>query len=196
MTISLSPLPYAADALEPYLKKEIVEIHYQKHHQSYVDGYNSVQQKLEAARTNKDFATIKHLSKDLAFHASGNILHTLYWENLAPAKEALPGTLTQKVITEQFGDMENFKKEVGEVAKTVEGSGWAVVVYSQGQLEILGCEKHQDVTIWGSTPILVCDVWEHAYYLQYQNRRAEYIENFWKIVNWEMIENRLKKAVG
>ena len=100
------------------------------------------------------------------------------------------------MIDAQFGDVENFKKEVSEAAKTVEGSGWAIVVYSQGQLEVLGCEKHQDVTIWDSSVILVCDVWEHAYYLQYQNRRAEYVENFWKIVNWKEVEKRLQKALA
>ena len=192
MSYQLPELPYPYDSLEPYYDEATVKLHHDAHHKAYVDGLNNAEAKLAGARENEDFSLVKHWGRELAFHGSGHILHTLFWQNMCPGgKELAPGKL-QEQIDKDFGSYENFKKQFSATAAAVEGSGWALLVWNPvfNKLEILPVEKHQDLTQWGAVPLLTVDVWEHAYYLKYQNKRAAWIEAWWNIVNWADVEER------
>ncbi|MBU8879175.1 superoxide dismutase [Bacillus sp. FJAT-29790] len=193
---SLPPLPYAYDALEPYISEEIMRLHHDKHHKSYVDGLNKAENALEKARASKDFSLVKHWSRELAFHGSGHYLHTIFWNNMRPNGGGKPAGALLKQIENYFGSFEGFKKHFSEAAKQVEGVGWAILVWSprSRHLEILQSERHMLLTQWDTIPLLVLDVWEHAYYLQYKNNRGDYVNNFWNIVNWKDVEERFLKA--
>lgn len=197
MTYTLPKLPYAYDALEPHIDAQTLEIHHTKHHQSYVDGLNKTEEALAKARANDDYALIKHYERELAFHGSGHILHTLYWENLAPAPSAKPEGALADRIDKDFGSYDAFKSQFTEAAAAVEGSGWAILTWNPtlDKLVILQCEKHQNLTQWDADPLLIVDVWEHAYYLKYQNKRPEYLENIWNIINWNAVSKRYDEAV-
>lgn len=197
MTYTLPKLPYAYNALEPYIDEETMKLHHDKHHQSYVDGLNKAEQKLVEARNTGDLSLVKHWEKELAFHGSGHILHTLYWDNLSPNSSKHPQGSICGAIDKDFSSFESFKAQFSKVAETVEGSGWAILGYNPmfKKLVILACEKHQNLTQWGIIPILVIDVWEHAYYLKYQNKRADYITAFWNIINWDVVEKRFNSAI-
>ena len=196
MAHELPSLAYPYDALEPYYDEETLQLHHGKHHQSYVDGLNKAETQLAEARSRSDYGLIKHWLKEIAFHGSGHILHTLFFENLAPAGQSSPGQKTINQVEQDFGSFDEFKKMFTAAAAAVEGSGWALLCYNPlfQKLEILQAEKHQNLTQWGVIPLLVIDVWEHAYYLKYQNRRPEYIAAWWNIVNWNKVEERLVKA--
>ncbi|MDD3899284.1 MAG: superoxide dismutase [Syntrophomonadaceae bacterium] len=196
MAHELPSLAYPYEALEPYYDEETLRLHHGKHHQSYVDGLNKAEAQLVEARSRSDYGLIKHWLKELAFHGSGHILHTLFFENLAPAGQSFPGLKTRSQVEQDFGSFDEFKKMFTAAAAAVEGSGWAVLCYNHlfKKLEILQAEKHQNLTQWGVIPLLVIDMWEHAYYLKYQNRRPEYITAWWNIVNWDIVEERLVKA--
>jgi Fe-Mn family superoxide dismutase len=194
----LPKLPYAYEALEPVIDGGTVTLHHDKHHSAYVAGFNGTLKKIVEAREKGDYAAIKALDKDLAFHGSGVVLHNLYWENLCPkaeCKEPTSGAFLEQVKAD-FGDLAKLKAEMGAAAKAVEGSGWAVLIWdpASGQLLVLQAENHQKLTIWGVVPLLVLDVWEHAYYLKYQNNRAAYVDALWGIVNWTAVEKRFKAA--
>jgi Fe-Mn family superoxide dismutase len=193
----LPPLPYAYDALEPYIDKETLTIHHDKHHAAYVNGFNTAMKKLEEARASGDYSLIKHWSREFAFNGSGHVLHSLYWLNMSPKGGEPKGDLLE-ALKKSFGSLEQSKKQFVAATTGVEASGWGVLAYEpyMGNLVILQAEKHQDLTIWGVCPLLVCDVWEHAYYLKYQNRRAEYVDNFMKIINWEEVAGRYSKVKG
>lgn len=192
MAYVLPELPYAYNALEPHYDEQTVRIHHDLHHKAYVDGLNNALTKLDDARNQGDFALIKHWEKELAFHGSGHILHTLFWENLTPQSSGSPSEDLLDQINMDFGSLESFKKQFGSAAAAVEGSGWAVLAWQPqlGKLLVLQVEKHQDLTVWGAVPLLILDVWEHAYYLKYQNRRAEWIAAWWNIVNWDVVKQR------
>lgn len=197
MTYTLPKLPYAYDALEPYIDEETMKLHHDKHHQSYVDGLNKAEEKLQEARSSGDLSLVKHWERELAFHGSGHILHTLYWDNLTPNSSKRPQGSILAAIDKDFSSFDSFKAQFSKVAETVEGSGWAILGYNPmfKKLVILACEKHQNLTQWGIVPILVLDVWEHAYYLKYQNKRADYITACWNIVNWDVAEKRFNSAI-
>ncbi|MFP3720153.1 superoxide dismutase [Niallia circulans] len=192
----LPQLAYAYDALEPYISKEIMELHHQKHHQSYVTGLNKAEEKLKEARKNNDFALVKHWSRELAFHGSGHYLHTIFWNNMSPNGGGKPKGVLMEEIRSYFGSFNAFKNHFSEAAKAVEGVGWALLVWSPRarRLEVLQSERHMLLTQWDTIPLLVLDVWEHAYYLQYKNNRGDYVDNWWNIVNWKDVENRFLKA--
>lgn len=193
---SLPPLPYAYDALEPHIDKETLTIHHDKHHAGYVKKLNSALRKLSDARESSDYSLIKHLSRDLAFNGSGHILHSLYWQSMSPKGERKPkGTLLAAMLKD-FGSLKNFNDQFQSATKAVEGSGWGILCFEPlgNRLIILQAEKHQNLSMWDVYPLLVCDVWEHAYYLKYQNRRGKYIENFMEIINWSTAENRYLEA--
>jgi superoxide dismutase, Fe-Mn family len=192
----LPPLPYKYDALEPAIDKETVTLHHDKHHDSYVKGANAAQDGLQKARDAGDFALVKHFSRELAFHGSGHILHTMYWSNMTAPNQAAPKTDLAKAIDATFGSYEKMKSQLTAATAAVEASGWGILAYqvSTKKLDILQCEKHQDLTLWGAIPLLVIDVWEHAYYLKYQNKRADYIKNFFTVINWENISERFDAA--
>lgn len=192
----LPKLPYGYNALEPYITKEIMELHHQKHHQAYVDGLNKAEEKLKAARKNNDFSLVKHWSRELAFHGSGHYLHTIFWNNMSPNGGGEPKGALMEEIKNYFGSFKAFKQHFTEAAKAVEGVGWTLLVWSPRarHLEVLQSERHMLLTQWDTIPLLVLDVWEHAYYLQYKNNKGQYIENWWNIVNWKDVESRFLKA--
>lgn len=199
MPHSLPELPYAYDALEPYYDEQTLHLHHDLHHKSYVDGLNKAEAALAAAREKEDFSLIKHWSREAAFHGSGHILHSLFWGNMAPASASgQPGTELSKQINQDFTSFAAFKSQFSAAAAAVEGSGWALLCWnpSFAKLGILQVEKHQNLTQWGVIPLLIIDVWEHAYYLKYQNKRAAFIEAWWNIVNWETVNKRFLKAIA
>ncbi|GAE02806.1 superoxide dismutase [Clostridium botulinum B str. Osaka05] len=197
MAHTLPNLNYDYNALEPHYDEKTLKIHHDIHHKAYVDGLNKAEQKLQEARESGDFTLIKHWEKEIAFHGSGHILHTLFWENMTPNGNLNPeGTVIEK-IKQDFGDYEKFKKQFTEAAIAVEGSGWTVLAWNPmfQKLVILQAEKHQNLTQWGVVPLLILDLWEHAYYLKYQNRRAEFINAWWNIVNWDIVNTRYDNAI-
>ncbi len=191
----LPPLPYAFDALEPLYDKRTLTIHYTKHHAGYVRGLNKTLEKLAAARQVEDFSSIKTLSRALAFHGSGHVLHTLFWNSMIAGGSEVPESLAS-AIKRDFGSIEAAKKQFVAATKAVEASGWGVLAYEPiaSKLLILQAEKHQNLTVWGVVPLLVCDVWEHAYYLQFVNNRGKWVDNFMKLANWKFAAKRLKHA--
>jgi Fe-Mn family superoxide dismutase len=199
MAHELPPLPYGYDALEPHFDAETMRLHHDLHHKAYVAGLNKAEEMLAQARESGDFALVKHWAREAAFHGSGHLLHSIFWPNLAPAGQGgggePDGELAERIAAD-FGGFEAFRKQFSAVAAQVEGSGWAILAHrpADGRLVILSAEKHQNLTQWGVIPLLVLDVWEHAYYLKYQNRRPEYVENFWSIVNWSDVARRLAEA--
>lgn len=193
---TLPPLPYSYDALEPVISREIMRLHHDIHHKSYVDGLNKAEKMLKQARESNDFSLVKHWSRELSFHGSGHYLHTIFWNNMKPKGGGEPSGKLLSSLASYFGSFEAFKRQFHAAAKEVEGSGWALLVWSprSRHLEILQTEKHNNLTQWDTIPILVLDVWEHAYYLQYKNERAEYIKNWWNVVNWKDVEKRFAEA--
>lgn len=193
---TLPPLPYDYDALEPYISREIMRLHHDKHHKSYVDGLNKAEKMMEKARDTGDYELLKHWEREAAFNGSGHYLHTIFWEVMKPKGGGMPGRELLRQINRDFGSFEVFKRHFSEAANKVEGVGWAILVWAPraGRLEILQSERHQLMTQWDTIPLLVLDVWEHAYYLQYKNVRADYVKNWWNIVNWDQVERRFKEA--
>ena len=198
MAHELPPLPYPYDALEPHIDEQTMRLHHDIHHAGYVKGLNNAEAKLAEARAAGDFALVKHWSREAAFHGSGHLLHSVFWPNMISASEAksAPGGALAEAIERDFGSFEAFKAQFIAAATAVEGSGWGILAYrpSDDALVILTAEKHQNLTQWGVIPLLVLDVWEHAYYLKYQNRRGEYVKNFFNIVNWDDVAARYEKA--
>jgi Fe-Mn family superoxide dismutase len=192
----LPPLPYRYDALEPHISKDIMQLHHTKHHKSYVDGLNKAEKMMKKARETNDYELLKHWEREAAFHGSGHYLHTIFWHNMHPEGGGEPHGELLEQIKRDFGSFEKFKRQFTEAAKSVEGVGWALLVWSPRahRLEILQTEKHQLMTQWDTIPLLVLDVWEHAYYLQYKNDRAAYINSWWNVVNWRNVEERFAQA--
>lgn len=195
MKHELPALPYASNALEPYYDEATVTLHHDKHHAAYVTGQNKAEEMLAQARETGEYAAIQLWEKQLAFHASGNSLHTLFWENMGPSAGGDPTGSLAKQIETDFGSVEAFKKQFSAAAAAVEGSGWVMLGWMPEwkKLYVLQVENHQKLVVPGVEPLLVIDVWEHAYYLKYQNRRPEWIENWWKIVNWQNVQKRFEK---
>ncbi|WP_404800810.1 superoxide dismutase [Guptibacillus algicola] len=192
---TLPPLPYAYDALEPYISQRIMKLHHDKHHQSYVDGLNKAEKELEKARKKGNYDLIKHWERELAFNGAGHYLHTIFWKTMTPHGGKPSGVLLDE-INKSFGSFKKFKEQFTNAANKVEGSGWAILVWSpvSRRLEILQAEKHQNLSQWDVIPLLALDVWEHAYYLQYENKRKDYIDNWWNVVNWLEVTHRLETA--
>jgi superoxide dismutase, Fe-Mn family len=193
----LPPLPYAYNALEPVISERIMYLHHTKHHLSYVKGLNKAEKELAQARKNSNYSLIKHWERELAFHGSGHYLHTVFWNVMSPNGGGKPDGKLLQQIERDFSSFEKFKEHFSEAAKNVEGVGWAILVWSPRahRLEILQAEKHQNLTQWDTIPLLALDVWEHAYYLQYENNRAKYVKEWWKIVNWPYVNSRYTKAM-
>ncbi|ADU73642.1 Fe-Mn family superoxide dismutase [Acetivibrio thermocellus AD2] len=195
----LPPLPYPYNALEPVISAEALRIHHDMHHKAYVDGLNRAEINLVEARKNNDFKYIKYWENQLAFNGSGHILHSIFWTVMAPlGRGGKPGIHTTNQINSYFGSFNAFAEQFKSAAENVEASGWGILTWQPTwrRLEILQAEKHQDLTQWSGIPILVCDVWEHAYYLDYQNRRKEYISRWWDLINWHEVERRLLLAMN
>lgn len=190
---TLPELEYDYNALEPYYDAQTVEIHHTKHHAGYVKGFNNAQAKLQDARDNNDYTLIKHYEHELAFHGAGHQLHSLFWKNMRAGQEQnRPSEALQQKLAASFGSYDNFVAQFKKATASVEGSGWGVLAaHSDGSMHIFAVHNHQNAFVPGCKVLLVCDVWEHAYYLKYQNRRAEWIDNFMNIINWDAVESRL-----
>ena len=194
---TLPPLPYSYDDLEPYISGEIMRLHHQKHHQAYVDGANKALDKIEAYLKGEADIDIRAVMRDFSFNYAGHMMHTIFWPNMAPVGKGCgkPGGRLADAIDAQFGGFDKFRKLFTTAAKTVEGVGWGVLAVDTltGELRILQVEKHNVLMTAGMTPILVVDVWEHAYYLQYKNNRGAYLEAWWNVVNWDDVAKRYEK---
>jgi len=195
-TYTLPDLRYDFGALEPHISGKIMELHHDKHHAAYVKGANDALEKLDEARDKEDFTRLGALEKSLAFNLSGHVLHSLFWQNLTPkgGGEA-EGELAQ-AISNDFGSFAKMKRQLTEAASTIMGSGWGALVWEPlaGKLLTTQIYDHQSNLAQGGVPILVLDAWEHAYYLQYQNRRPDYVGAWWNVVNWPEVARRFEAA--
>jgi Fe-Mn family superoxide dismutase len=194
----LPELPYKYNALEPVISEEIMKLHHDKHHAAYVNGANAALEKLDKARKGEMQIDIKAVLRDFSFNFGGNVLHSIFWPNMAsPGKGGgTPGGAIADKIKTDFGSFDKFKQQFSDTAKTVEGSGWALLLHDNttDQLVLTQIEK-QNFMHLAQLPILLgIDVWEHAYYLQYKNDRAAYVDKWWDVVNWSDVDNRLQKA--
>lgn len=196
MAHELPPLEYPYEALEPHIDAQTMKLHHDIHHQAYVNGLNTAETKLAAAREGNDFALVKHWERELAFHGAGHFLHCVFWKNMSPTGGGKPEGALLKQIEKDFNSYESFVAHFKAAAAAVEGSGWALLVKNTmaQKLEILTAEKHQNLTQWVVEPLLVLDVWEHAYYLKYQNKRPAYVEAFFNVINWQDVAERFGKA--
>lgn len=194
MRYELPPLPYSYNALEPYISATIMELHHSKHHKAYVDGANAALEKLAKAR--EADVDVKAILKEYSFNLGGHILHTVFWTNMKPSGGGEPGGELLDEINRAFGSFAVFKRLYTQAAVTVEGSGWAMLGYDtlRDTLALMQIEKHNLNHAPGVIPLLVIDVWEHAYYLQYQNQRAKFVEAWWNVVNWSDVEKRFSDA--
>ena len=194
----LVKLPYECNALEPTLQEQIVRIHHDKHQAGYVKGLNATLAALEKARESGSMADVRRLSRDLAFNGSGDILHILYWNSMKPGEPAEPTGALKATLERDFGSVEKFKTQFAAASKAVEGSGWGLLVFEPmgKRLLCLQAQNHEGLAIWGCVPLLCCDVWEHAYYLQYQNRRADYVDAFMKIIDWPGVAKRHEACIS
>jgi Fe-Mn family superoxide dismutase len=192
---TLPKLPYDYKALEPYISEQQLTLHHDKHHQGYVNGANKIFEKLEKAQQENTDLDLKSTLKELSFHIGGHLLHTTFWENMAPAGKGggAPNGAVADLINSGFGSFERFKKEFASAANSVEGSGWAALAVHPciEKPLIVQIEKH-NVNLYPNFQILmVVDVWEHAYYLDYKNERPKFIDAFWNLVNWDKVNNNL-----
>ena len=190
----LPKLGYDYGALSPFISEEQLQIHHEKHHMAYVKGANAGLAKLDDARKSSSEIDIKAVLKDLSWNVGGHVLHTYFWENIGPKAGGEPTGDIAGVIKDEFGDFERFKKEFTQAANSVEGSGWAALTWDQISERplIMQIEKHNMNLYPKSGLLLVIDVFEHAYYIDYKNARPEFTANFWNIANWDCVNARLK----
>ena len=195
----LPKLAYGYKDLEPHLSETQLTIHHQKHHAAYVKGANGILEKLDTARKEGIDVDIKSTLKELSFNIGGHILHSLFWGNLAPVKKGggTPGGVLGDACIKEFGSFERFKKEFSTAAASVEGSGWAALTYCTltKRPVIMQIEKHNTNVYPMFDILMVLDVWEHAYYLDYKNARPEFVDAFWNIVNWDEVSKRLEELL-
>ncbi|MBD3360551.1 superoxide dismutase [Candidatus Peregrinibacteria bacterium] len=195
----LPELPYGYSELSPFISEEQLKIHHTKHHQGYVNGANKLFEKIDKSRKKNIDLDMKATLKELSFNIGGHVLHSLFWKNMAPEKNGgggEPSSALAEAIKNEFGSFERFKKEFS-ASTGVEGSGWSTLSYDKktDRLLIMQIEKH-NTNIYPSCEILmVLDLWEHAYYLDYQNEKAKFVEGFWNVINWEEVEKRLETMV-
>lgn len=194
---TLPELDYDYGALEPYISAQIMQLHHDKHHATYVNGANTALEKLAEARANGDFANVNRLEKDLAFHLGGHINHSIFWKNMAPnAGDRPEGNELASAIDEYFGSFESFQAHFNANANAIQGSGWSMLVWDvMGQrLNIMQLFDQQGNLPSGQVSLLQLDMWEHAYYLQYNNVKGDYVTNWWNVVNWADVEARFDRA--
>lgn len=190
--IELPQLPYAMDALQPFISKQTIEFHYGKHHQTYVDNLNKLVEGTEFENSSLE-EMIRRSSGGIFNNAAQVWNHTFYWESLTPASAGVPQGVLAAEIDRQFGSFEDFRQKFTQAALTLFGSGWVWLAKDdKGTLEILQTSNADNPLRTGRIPLLTCDVWEHAYYLDKQNRRAAYVEDFWKIVDWNRVSLRME----
>ena len=193
---TLPELPYDYAALEPHISGKIMELHHDKHHNTYVNGANAALEKLAAAREAGDLAAVNQYSKDLAFNLGGHTNHSVFWTNMGPDCGGEPEGELAAAIAENFGSFEAFKKHFSAAATGLQGSGWAVLAWDSisSRLIIFQLFDQQGNVPVGVTPLLMLDMWEHAFYLDYQNVKADYVKAWWNVVNWENVAARFENA--
>jgi Fe-Mn family superoxide dismutase len=191
----LPQLPYDFGALEPVISGQIMELHYTKHHQAYVNNLNAALEKYADAEKRQDVAAMIALQSAIKFNGGGHVNHSIFWTNLAPKGGEPQGELL-KAIQGRFGSVEMLIEKLSSMAVAVQGSGWAWLGFDSAKKELVlaACANQDPLSTLGYTPLLGIDVWEHAYYLQYKNVRGDYVKNIWKVVNWKNVEERFLKA--
>lgn len=195
----LPQLPYELDALEPVISKEIMNLHYNKHHKAYVDNLNKALEQYESAEKQSDIAAQIALQAAIKFNGGGHINHSIFWTNLAPKSKgggtAPTGDLAQ-AIDQEFGSLQNFIEQFNTKTAAIQGSGWGWLGFNKAKkrLEIVTCDNQDPLSTKGLVPLLGIDVWEHAYYLQYKNVRLDYLKSIWDVVNWANVAERFAKA--
>ncbi|WUH99107.1 superoxide dismutase [Spirillospora sp. NBC_00431] len=195
---TLPDLPYDYAALEPAITGEILELHHSKHHAAYVKGANDTLERLAEARDKEQYGGLVGLEKTFAFNLSGHVLHSIFWDNLSPDGGDRPDGELSAAIDEHFGSFEAFRKQLTTATSTVQGSGWGVLAWEPlgKRLVVEQLYDHHGNVGMNTTPLLVFDAWEHAYYLQYRNVRPDYVEKLWALVNWTDVKARFDKARG
>ena len=193
---TLPDLDYDYGALAPHIAPEIMELHHSKHHAAYVAGANTALDQLAEARESGNFAAINKLEKDLAFHLGGHINHSVFWKNMSPDGGGEPTGDLACAIDEFFGSFEAFKKQFAANANAIQGSGWSMLVWDTlGQrLNIMQLFDQQGNVPVGQLPVLQLDMWEHAFYLQYKNVKADYVTAWWNVVNWADVATRFERS--
>jgi superoxide dismutase, Fe-Mn family len=196
MTYALPDLPYDYNALEPHYSARVLELHHGRHHKAYVEGLNQTIDKLAQVRESGDYSSIVGLEKALAFNLSGHVLHSIFWQNLGPDGGGEPDGELAAAIKENFGSFEQFKDHLSQTTITVQGSGWGSLAWDTfgERLYIEQIYDHQGNVGQSGAPLLVIDAWEHAYYLQYLNVRADYVKAIWNIIDWDDVAARFEKA--
>jgi Fe-Mn family superoxide dismutase len=192
----LPEMPYDYGALEPAITGEILELHHSKHHAAYVKGANDTLARLAETREAGDFSGLVGLEKTFAFNLSGHVLHTIFWENLSPEGGDRPDGELAAAIDEHFGSFDAFSKQLSSATATVQGSGWGVLAWEplSRRLVVEQVYDHHGNVGMNTTPLLVFDAWEHAYYLQYRNVRPDYVQKLWALVNWTDVTRRFDAA--
>jgi len=193
---TLPDLPYDYAALEPHYSGQILELHHDKHHAAYVAGANATLEKLAEARDKGEFGAIVGLEKTLAFNVSGHVLHSIFWKNLSPDGGDKPSGDLASAIDEHFGSFDGLHAQLTQATTTIQGSGWGVLAWEPlGQrLVVEQVYDHQGNVGNGSVPLLAFDAWEHAFYLQYKNVKADFVAALWKIVHWDDVASRFTQA--
>jgi Fe-Mn family superoxide dismutase len=188
-------LPYNENFLEPYMDTETMHLHYTFHHGGAVKAANKDTQMIKKALEENNLETVDFWTKKLSYHFSSHVLHSIFWTNLTNKKTDPSGNLLKRIYKD-FGSYEKLKMLIAETAKNVDGNGWGILAYQpySDKLTIMQCENHEKLTQWGCIPILVIDVWEHAYYLKYKNKRADFVDTLFNIINWDNTADRLNAA--
>ncbi|MGY4719718.1 superoxide dismutase [Naumannella cuiyingiana] len=193
---TLPDLPYDYAALEPHISAKIMELHHDKHHATYVKGANTAVEKLAAAREAGDLANLNQLTTDLAFNLGGHVNHSIFWKNLSPDGGGQPEGELAAAIDENFGSFENFQNQFTTAATGIQGSGWAILAHDPlgDRLSIFQLRDQQAQIPATQTPLVVLDMWEHAFYLDYLNVKPDYVKAWWNIVNWADAAQRFQAA--
>ena len=193
---SLPDLPYDYAALEPYISGEIMELHHDKHHATYVKGINTAVEQLAEARDAQSFGTLSTLEKNLAFHLGGHVNHSVFWPNMSPDGGDKPSGDLAQGIDEFFGSFDSFRAHFESNALGVQGSGWSVLTWDMlaQRMYVIQHFDHQGNVPICMVPLLMLDMWEHAYYLQYKNDKATFVKEWWNVVNWADVQRRFEQA--
>ncbi|TDC56678.1 superoxide dismutase [Jiangella ureilytica] len=193
---SLPDLPYDYGALEPHIAGQIMELHHSKHHQTYVSGTNTALEQLEEARATNKLDTVNQLQKNLAFNLAGHVNHTVFWNNMSPEGGDKPDGELGAAVDEFFGSFDAFRAHYTAAALGIQGSGWSILAWESigRRLVIEQLYDHQGNLAAGTVPLLMLDMWEHAFYLQYKNVKPDYVAAFWNIVNWPDVATRFETA--
>ena len=192
----LRPLPYTESFLEPYMDAETTHLHYTFHHGGAVKAANKDAAMIKKALDENNLETVDYWTKKLSYHFSSHVLHSIFWTNLTNKKTEPSGDLLKR-IEKNFGSYDRLKALIAETSKNVDGNGWGIVAYQpySDSLTVLQCENHEKLTQWGCIPLLVIDVWEHAYYLKYKNKRTDFVDALFNIINWDNAAQRLDTAI-